>query len=174
MATQVKNLNLQWWIWTLEVAWIWAKLVDGGFGPNLHRWIWAKLVLVITVKLMVRMKNLVRLKDGQGPCLDNVSVEQHLHFYGELQYQIRYLYSGLEAIKASEEWGVPLSWCHIIAETTSPVWEKNKKRSWPLQPILNSKHSSFPAKRSAAQWNRSHLWDGISQKTYARGFRAWM
>jgi hypothetical protein len=27
---------------------------------------------------------------------------------------------------------------------------------------------------AAAQWNRSHLWDGISQKTLARGFRTWM
>ncbi len=70
---------------------------------------------------MVKMKNLFRLKDGQGPCLDNVSVEQHLHFHGELQYQIRYLYSGLEAIKASEECVVPLSRCHIIAETTFPL-----------------------------------------------------
>ena len=41
----------------------------------------------------------------------------------------RNLYSGLEAIKASEEWGVPLSRCHIIAETTSPVTNKNKEQS---------------------------------------------
>jgi hypothetical protein len=32
-----------------------------------------------------------------------------------------YVYSGLEAIKASRRGGVPLSWCHIIAEATSPV-----------------------------------------------------
>ena len=36
--------------------------------------------IVITVKLMVKMKNIFRLKDGQGPCLDNVSVEHILHF----------------------------------------------------------------------------------------------
>jgi hypothetical protein len=40
--------------------------------------------ILITVKLMVKMKNLFRLKKGQEPCLDDVSIEEHLPLCGEL------------------------------------------------------------------------------------------
>jgi hypothetical protein len=33
------------------------------------------LRIVITVMLMVKMKNLFRLKDGLGPCLEDVNIE---------------------------------------------------------------------------------------------------
>jgi hypothetical protein len=75
----------------------------------------------ITVNCMVKMKNLIGLKDGLGPCLDDVNIEQHLPFCGELNYQICHLYNHLEAIKANAGMGVLLSWRPIIAETTSPV-----------------------------------------------------
>ncbi len=93
------------------------------------------------------MQILFKLKDGKRPCLDDVSIKKHLPLCGKLYYQITHLYSGLEAIKASKRGGVPLSRRHIIADTTAPVCEKNKKRSRPLQPIVNSRHSSFSCQK---------------------------
>jgi hypothetical protein len=83
IATQAENLNSQWRIWRLEAR-IWAT-PGGGFEANSQWRIWAKLALIVmTDKLMVKMKNLFWLKDGQGPCLDDVSIEQHLPLCDEL------------------------------------------------------------------------------------------
>ncbi len=49
------------------------------------------------------MLNLFQLKDGQRPCIDDVSIEKHLSLCGELEYQIHHLNSGLEAVNARGE-----------------------------------------------------------------------
>ena len=69
MVTLAEKLNSQWWIWRKEAR-ILANLVLQVWKSG--TWIW-KLdwrimtqnpPIVITVKLMVKMKNLFRLKDG--------------------------------------------------------------------------------------------------------------
>jgi len=98
MATQAENLNSQWRIWRQEV-WIWAKLALQVWKLGTQIWspycriMTHNLPFVITVKLMVKIKNLFRLKGGQGLYLDDVNIKQHLPLHGELQYQIRHLYS---------------------------------------------------------------------------------
>jgi hypothetical protein len=62
------------------------------FGPNLHSGFEEKSIsgfeaiprIAIAVKLMVKMINLFRLKDGLGPCLEDANVIYHLPLHNKL------------------------------------------------------------------------------------------
>jgi hypothetical protein len=45
----------------------------------------------IAVKLMVKMKNLFRLKDGLGPCLEDAKVKRRLSFHNKLYSALLHL-----------------------------------------------------------------------------------
>jgi hypothetical protein len=66
----------------------------------------------------------LKSNDGLRPCLDDASIKKHL----PLRREIHHLYCGVETIKASGKGGVPLSWCHFIAEATSPVRSEKKEQ----------------------------------------------
>jgi hypothetical protein len=55
-----------------------------GFGEKPHSEFDENLQIVIAVKLMVKMKNLFRLKDGLGPCLEDAYDKQHLPLHNKL------------------------------------------------------------------------------------------
>jgi predicted acyltransferase len=57
------------------------------------------LQIIIAAKLMVKLKNLLRQKDGPGPFLEDANITQHLSLNGKLQHQERHLYSGAGAYK---------------------------------------------------------------------------
>ncbi len=40
--------------------------------------------IAITVKLMVKMKNLFRIQDSLGPCLEDANIKLHLPLCGKL------------------------------------------------------------------------------------------
>jgi hypothetical protein len=55
---------------------LWQTLAEfGGFRPKSH---------FLIFLLMIKMLNLFKLKDGQRPRLDDVSIEKHLPLRGEL------------------------------------------------------------------------------------------
>ncbi len=56
---------------------------------------------------MVKLKNLFRLKDGQGPCLEDANITQHLHLHGEFYRQIRHLDGGAGGYKSKRGKGSP-------------------------------------------------------------------
>jgi len=51
------------------------KLGQVGFPQN--------PLIVIAVKVMVKLKNLYRLKDGLGPCFEDANIIQQLPLHGE-------------------------------------------------------------------------------------------
>jgi hypothetical protein len=83
------------------------------------------LQIVIAAKVLVQLKNLLRLKGSLEPCLVDTNTTQHLPHLGELQQALRHLYSGSEPIKEGAGEELPLSQLQNIAEVTSSV--KNKK-----------------------------------------------
>jgi hypothetical protein len=56
------------------------------------------LKIALAVKVMVKVKNLFRQKDGLGPCFGDAEVKPQLSVHNKLRYQIRHLYYGMEAI----------------------------------------------------------------------------
>jgi hypothetical protein len=77
---------------------------------------------------MVKSKNLLRLKDGLGPCLVDANITQHLPLHSEFLQKIRHLYSGSEPIKVSVGEAVCLSLLQNISEATSPVKYKEEEQ----------------------------------------------
>jgi hypothetical protein len=59
------------------------KISHTDFG-NLAMWVFTKTHprIIIEVKLMVKLKNLFRLKVCLGPCLEDASIKQHLLLHG--------------------------------------------------------------------------------------------
>jgi hypothetical protein len=55
-----------------------------GFGEKLHSGFDENLWIVTAVEIMVKMKNLCRLKDGLGPCLEDAYDKQHLPLHNKL------------------------------------------------------------------------------------------
>jgi hypothetical protein len=77
---------------------------------------------------MVKLKNLFRLKDGLGPCLEDANISQHLPLHGGFSVKYAIYIVELEAIKASAGRGVLLSRRHNIAEATPPVKKKKEEQ----------------------------------------------
>ena len=95
-------------------------------GRSWPRGLVVNLQIVIAAKVLVQLKNLLRLKGRLGPCLVDTNTTQHLPHLGELLQALLHLYSGSEPIKGEAGKGLPLSRLKNIAEVTSPV--KNKKK----------------------------------------------
>jgi hypothetical protein len=53
-----------------------GKSLIASFDENLR--------IAIAVKLMVKMKNFFRLKDGPGPCFEDAKVKQRLSVHSKL------------------------------------------------------------------------------------------
>jgi hypothetical protein len=80
MATQAKEAKLAAWVWKLAAR-IWGKVALRIWKSATRIWKLVRRIMthnpqfVITVKLMVKTKNLFRLKDGLGPCLEDVNIQ---------------------------------------------------------------------------------------------------
>ncbi len=82
-------------------------------------------------------------KDGQRPCLVDASIKKHR----KIKYAIYIVgWRSKRPVgrgKASSVGITSLQRQHLLWG----VWRKNKNRSRPLQPIVNSKHSSFSCQK---------------------------
>jgi hypothetical protein len=55
-----------------------------GFWKLGHADFLKNLLTVKAVKLMVKLKNLFRLKDGLGKCLEDANITEHLPLHGKI------------------------------------------------------------------------------------------
>jgi hypothetical protein len=82
MVTQAKEMRIR--RASLELWRRFGAKSRCGFEEKLRCKFEANLRIAIAVKLMVKMKNLFRLKDGLGLCLEDANVKQHLPLHSKL------------------------------------------------------------------------------------------
>jgi|688.fasta_scaffold120471_2 hypothetical protein len=83
MATQAKQMRTRIAsLGQISIADLKSRIAD--LGKSLIASFDENLRIAIAVKLMVKMKNFFRLKDGPGPCFEDAKVKQRLSVHSKL------------------------------------------------------------------------------------------
>jgi hypothetical protein len=114
-------------VWKLAV-WIWKSATR--IWKLVRRIMTHNPQIIITVKLMVKMKKLFWVKDFLGPCLEDVHIEYHLPLCGKTLYQIHHLYSASGGYKSKRRKGSPSKVAsHYCRDSISCVRQERRTRS---------------------------------------------